>query len=207
MQSFREEVANSISHGAALLAAIIGLPFLVVSAVRQGSVPVIIGSAVFGTTMVLLYLTSTLYHAMPGTRAKRVFQVLDHAAIYLLIAGTYTPFTLGVLRGPWGWTLFGIVWALAVAGVVFTSLGGIRHNFLSTGIYLAMGWVVVIALRPLWQAMPAPGLAWLVGGGAAYTLGVVFYAAKRLPYAHLVWHLFVMLGTACHFFAVLWYSA
>ena len=207
MQSFGEEIANSVSHGAALVAALVGVPFLVVSSLRHNSVAVTVGASVFAASMVILYLASTLYHAMPHNRAKRFFQVLDHSAIYLLIAGTYTPFTLGVLRGPWGWTLFGVVWALAVIGLVFTSLGGIKHKFLSISLYLGMGWAVVVALRPLWLALPGAGLAWLVGGGIAYTVGVAFYAARRMPYAHFIWHLFVMLGTACHFFAVLWYAA
>jgi hemolysin III len=135
-----------------------------------------------------------------------VFHILDHGAIYLLIAGTYTPFTLGVLRGPWGWTLFGLIWALAVAGIVLKSVGGVRHPRLSTALYLAMGWLILAAARPLWRAMPGWGLFWLAAGGVAYTAGVGFYAARRMRYAHFVWHLFVLAGTACHFVAVLRYS-
>jgi hemolysin III len=205
-QSLGEEIANSISHGTGFLAALIALPVLVLGAVRHGA-GAIIGAGVFAATMALLYLTSTLYHALAPNRAKRVFQILDHGAIYLLIAGTYTPFTLGVLRGPWGWTLFGLIWALAVAGIVLKSVGGVRHPRLSTGLYLAMGWLILAAAKPLWHAMPGWGLFWLAAGGVAYTAGVGFYAASRMRYAHFVWHLFVLAGTACHFIAVLRYAA
>jgi hemolysin III len=206
-QSPGEEIANSVSHGVAFLAAVAAAPVLVLSAVRHGGAARIAGASVFAATMVLLYLTSALYHALPGNRAKRVFQVLDHAAIFLMIAGTYTPFTLGVLRGAWGWTLFGLVWGLALAGVVLTAAGGVRHPKLTTGLYLAMGWLILLAVKPLWLRMPSLGLFWLVAGGIAYTVGVVFYAANRVRYSHFVWHLFVITGTACHFIAVLRFAA
>ena len=206
-QSFGEEIANSISHGAGLLAAIIAAVVLVFSASQQDGAARIVGTSVFAATMVLLYLTSTLYHALPRNRAKRVFQVLDHIAIFLMIAGTYTPFTLGVLRGTWGWTLFGLVWGLAFAGVVLTAAGGVRYPKLRTGLYLAMGWLILIAIKPLWLRMPSLGLFWLLAGGIAYMVGMVFYAAKRIRYSHFVWHLFVITGTACHFFAVLRFAA
>lgn len=202
-QSPGEEIANSVSHGVGLLAAVASAPVLVHSAVRHGGVARIVGASVFVAAMVLLYLTSTLYHALPRNRAKRVFQVLDHAAIFLMIAGTYTPFTLGVLRGTWGWTLFGLVWSLALAGIVLTAVGGVRYPKLTTGLYLAMGWLIIIAVKPLWLRMPLEGLLWLLAGGVAYTVGVVFYAAKRVRYSHFIWHLFVTTGTACHFIAVL----
>lgn len=188
------------------MAAVAAAPVLVFSAVQSGGVARIVGASVFAVTMVLLYLTSTVYHALPRNRAKRVFRILDHAAIFLMIAGTYTPFTLGVLRGPWGWTLFGLVWGLALAGVVHTAFGGVRYPIFSTCLYLAMGWPVLIAAQPLWLRMPTWGLLWLLGGGIAYTAGVGFYAAKRVRYSHLVWHLFVIAGTACHFIAVLRYA-
>jgi hemolysin III len=156
--------------------------------------------------MVLLYLASTLYHALSQSEAKRVFRVFDHGAIFLLIAGTYTPITLGVLRGAWGWTLLFLVWSLAIFGVTAKAVGGIRHRHLSTGLYLAMGWLILIAVQPLWSRMPLPGILWLLAGGLAYTGGVAFYAAKQVRYSHFVWHLFVILGTACHFFAVLRYA-
>jgi hemolysin III len=205
-QGLGEEIANSVSHGVGFLAALVAAPFLVRAALRHGTAAVV-GASVFAASMALLYLSSTLYHALAENRAKRVFHVLDHGAIFLLIAGTYTPFTLGVLRGPWGWALFGTIWALAVAGIVVKSVRGMRHPRLSTALYVAMGWVIVVAARPLWLAMPAWGLFWLLAGGVAYTGGVAFYAARRLRYAHFVWHLFVLAGTGCHFIAVLRYAA
>jgi len=206
-QSPGEELANSVSHGVGLLAAIAATPVLLLSAVRHGDAARIAGACVFSAAMVLLYLTSTLYHALPWNRAKRVFQVLDRAAIFLMIAGTYTPFTLGVLRGAWGWTLFGLVWCLALAGIVLTAAGGIRYPKLTTSLYLGMGWLILVAVKPLWLRMPPEGLFWLLAGGIAYTVGVVFYASRRLRYGHFVWHLFVIAGTACHFNAVLRFAA
>jgi hemolysin III len=206
-QTLGEEIANSVSHGIGLLAALIAFPILVGSAFNRGDLAGTVGAAVFATTMVLLYLASTLFHALPPNRAKRVFQILDHSAIYLLIAGTYTPFTLGVLRGVWGWTLFGLVWGLAVIGTVFKTLGGVRYTTFSTWVYLAMGWLVLIAIEPVWTLVPKWGLFWLVAGGIAYTAGTVFFMAERIRYFHFVWHLFVVLGTVCHFIAVLWYAA
>jgi len=205
--SLGEEIANSVSHGVGLLAAVAAAPVLVLSAVRHGGTAPIVGASVFAAAMFLLYLTSTLYHALPRNRAKRVFQVLDHSAIFLMIAGTYTPFTLGVLRGAWGWTLFGLVWGLALAGIVLTAAGGVRYPKLRTSLYLAMGWLILIAVKPLWLRVPSWGLFWLFAGGIAYTVGVVFYAAKRVRYSHFVWHLFVIAGTACHFIAVLRFAA
>ena len=202
-QSPGEETANSVSHAVGLAAALAAAPVLVLSAVRDGGAARIAGASVFAAAMVLLYLTSTLYHALPMNRAKRVLQVLDHAAIFLMIAGTYTPFTLGVLRGTWGWTLFGLIWALALAGVVLTAAGGVRYPKLTTSLYLGMGWLILVAVKPLWLRMPSEGLFWLLAGGIAYTVGVVFYAAKRVRYCHFVWHLFVIAGTTCHFIAVL----
>ncbi len=204
-QTRGEEIANSISHGTGFLAALIALPVLVVGAVQHGTAA-LVGAGTFAATMALLYLTSTLYHALAPNRAKRVFQILDHGAIYLLIAGTYTPFTLGALRGPWGWTLFGLIWALAGAGIALKAVGGVRHPRLSTGLYLAMGWLILVAAQPLWRAVPGWGLFWLAAGGVAYTAGVGFYAARHMRYAHFVWHLFVLAGSACHFIAVLRYS-
>jgi len=204
--SVGEEIANSVSHGVAFLAAVAVTPVLIVSAVRRDGAAGIVGASVFAFTMVLLYLTSTLYHALARSRAKRVFQILDHSAIFLLIAGSYTPFTLGVLRGAWGWTLFGLVWGIAVVGVLLKSIGGVRYQRLSAILYLAMGWLILIAVKPLWLNVPSWGLFWLLAGGVAYTAGVGFYAAKRMRYAHFVWHLFVIAGTACHFIAVLRYA-
>jgi hemolysin III len=206
-QSVGEEIANSISHGIGLLLALVAFPVLVIAALRRGEATEIIGATVFATTVVLLYSTSMLFHAFPHSRAKRVFQVLDHSAIYLLIAGTYTPFTLGVLRGTWGWTLFGLVWSMAVIGIVLKAVGGVRYNTVSTLVYVAMGWLVVIAADTVWTLVPKWGIFWLFAGGIAYTLGAVFFLAERIRFFHFVWHLFVIAGTACHFVAVLWYAA
>jgi hemolysin III len=206
-QSLGEEIANSVSHGLGLSAAVAAFPVLVMAAQQRGDTAGIVGASVFATAAVLLYLVSTLFHALPRCRAKRVFQILDHSAIYLLIAGTYTPFTLGVLRGDWGWTLFGLVWGMAIAGTVLKALGGVRYTTLSTWTYLAMGWLVVIAAKTVWTLVPGWGLFWLIAGGVAYTAGAVFFMAERIRYFHFVWHLFVVAGTACHFIAVLRYAA
>ncbi len=207
-QSLGEEIANSVSHGVGLLAAVAAMPVLVSAAVQRGGAAGIVGTSIFASTVLLLYLTSTLYHALPSSRAKRVLRVLDHGAIYLLIAGTYTPFMLGVLRGTWGWTLLGVVWSLALAGVVLKTLSGVRYPRLSTCLYLAMGWLALIAVKPLWLYVPTWGLVWLFAGGIAYTVGVVFFAVgQRVRYSHFVWHLFVIAGTAFHFIAVLGYAA
>ena len=206
VQSAGEEIANTVSHGVGCAAALVATMVLVIGAAPHGA-SAVAGAAVFGATAVLLYLTSTLYHALPNNRAKRVFRVIDHSAIYLLIAGTYTPFTIGILRGTWGWMLFGLIWTAAILGVVVKAVGGVRFPRLSTALYVAMGWLALIAIRPLWTRMPAAGWVWLIAGGPAYTAGVAFYAAdRRMPYGHFLWHMFVLAGTACHFFAVLWYS-
>jgi hemolysin III len=201
-----EELANSLSHGAGVVAVLIGAPVLLVEAARHGTWSTIVGAGVFAVTMLLLYLASTIYHALPVGRAKEILRVVDHAAIFLLIAGTYTPFTLGVLRGVWGWTLFVAIWLLALGGVTLKVLQGTRYPVVSTWLYVGMGWLMISAIQPLCQRMPAPGLWLLVGGGLFYTGGLGFFAARELPYRHFFWHLFVLAGTACHFFAVLWYA-
>ena len=207
-QSFGEEIANSVSHGVALLATVAATPVLIIAAVQRGVAEGIVGASVFSATMVLMYLTSTLYHALPRNRAKQVFQILDHGAIFLLIAGTYTPFTLGVLRGMWGWTLFGLVWSLALTGIVLKIVYGAWYQRFSTFLYLVMGWLVVIALKVLLLHVSTWGLIWLLSGGLAYTVGVVFFLVdERIRYSHFIWHLFVIAGTSCHFIAVLRYSA
>lgn len=206
-QSPGEEIANSVSHGLGLLAGLAAFPVLVVAAYQRGDAAGVVGASVFASTVVLLYLASTLFHAFPASRAKRVLQILDHAAIYLLIAGTYTPFTLGVLRGAWGWTLFGLVWGFAVLGTLIKCLGGVRYTKASTWVYLAMGWLIVIAAETAWTLVPKWGLFWLLAGGIAYTAGAVFFMAERVRYFHFVWHLFVVAGTASHVVAVLWYAA
>ncbi len=199
----RSELLNSVSHGVGWALAVAALVVMVVFAALNGTARHVVGTTLFGSALVLLYAMSTLYHAFRGPRVKRVFRILDHSAIYLLIAGTYTPFCLTILRGPWGWTLFGLVWGLAALGIVFKSIFGPRHAILSTCIYLAMGWLVLIAIFPLWRALPPWGLFWLFGGGVCYSAGTIFYGLERLPFHHAVWHLFVLVGSACHVVAVM----
>jgi len=207
-QSLGEEIANSVSHGFGLLAAVVATPILIVATARHGSAVNVVGASIFSAAMVLLYFASTLYHALPGKRAKAILRRFDHGAIYLLIAGTYTPFTLGVLSGVWGALLFGLVWSLAAVGVALKAFDRLSRPFLSTGLYLVMGWLVVIAIGPLVERVATTGIVLLAAGGLAYTAGVFFFATdSRLRYGHLVWHLFVVAGTTCHFFAVLWYAA
>jgi hemolysin III len=204
-QTRGEEVANAISHGVGVVAALIALPLLMWTARSRGALAVI-GAAVFGTSVVVLYSSSAIYHALAPNRAKAMFRIIDHSAIYFLIAGTYTPFTLGVLHGPWGWTLFGVVWGLAAFGVVMKTTIGVRYDRLSTALYLAMGWLALIAVKQLWMHLPPWGLVWLVAGGLSYTVGVKFYSTDHHPYRHFVWHLFVLAGTTCHFVAVWRYA-
>lgn len=203
-QTLGEELANAISHGVALVAALVGVPVLVATAVAKDNLAMVVGGSILGVAMLLMYFSSTLYHALPPGRAKQWFRVCDHAAIFLLIAGTYTPITLGVLKGTWGWTLLGAVWVLAVVGIVLKLAGGIKRPWLSTGLYLLMGWLVLFVIHPLWLSMSWTGLVWLVAGGLAYTIGTAFYAVdERLKYGHFIWHLWVMTGTGCHYFAVM----
>jgi len=206
LQSKGEEIANSISHGLGFVLALVAAPILVVAATRRGTTSDLVAVSVFAGAMALMYLSSAIYHALPHGRVKEAFHVLDHAAIYLLIAGTYTPFTLGVLQGAWGWTLFGLVWGLAAIGVITKVFAGIRWHGLSTFVYVVMGWLILIAAKPLWESLPTAGLLWLLAGGIAYTGGVFFYVRKDLRYGHLVWHLFVVAGSACHFVAIWKYA-
>lgn len=227
----KDELANSLTHGLGTALSVAGLVLLVVFASLRGSARHIVGAALFGASLVLLYLMSTLYHAFRGPRVKKVFKILDHSAIFILIAGTYTPFCLAVLQGAWGWTLFGIIWGLAVLGVALKSVlyakwmplpapPPLDHlhtapetarkapkslGMVSTAIYLAMGWLIVLAIVPLWRSLSPGGLFWLFAGGACYTLGAAFYLWKSLRFHHAIWHLWVMAGSACHFFAVLWH--
>ena len=207
-QTRGEELVNSAIHLLGLAAASFGLPLLVQRALERGEAAAVVGATVFGATAILLYFVSTIYHALPQGRTKRLFRVLDHSAIYLLIAGTYTPFALGVLRGGWGWILLGVVWTLAVLGILTKALGGLRRRGLSTALYLLMGWIGVLAYEPLGRLMPTAGLLWLLAGGLAYTAGVLFFATDaRLRYGHSVWHVFVGAGTVCHYIAVAGYAA
>ena len=206
IQSLGEEIANSVSHGVGFIAAVIISSILIVSAARHSSAAGIVGVCVFSFSLVMLYIVSTLYHSLARNKAKRIFQILDHIVIFLMIAGTYTPFTLSVLKGSLGWTLFGIVWGLAFAGIIFQCFGGVKKKKLTTILYLAMGWLIILAVKPLLINMPFWGLFWLFLGGFAYTAGVGFYAAKRVRYAHFVWHLFVIMGSLCHSIAILRYA-
>jgi hemolysin III len=206
-QSQGEEIANSISHGIGLIAAFGGAPFLIINAVQHGDAGFIVGSSIFSATIILLYLTSTLYHALPMGKAKSIFRIIEHSAIFLLIAGTYTPLTLGVLRGAFGWTLFGVVWGLAAIGVALKAFFKKPHPILSTAPYLLMGWLIVIAIDPLLARLPKSGILYLIAGGLFYTVGVFFFATgSRIRYGHLIWHLFVLAGTVCHYFTVLWFA-
>jgi hemolysin III len=202
-----EEIANAITHGLGLLASLIAVPVLLATTRSRADFWMTLGVAVFGVTLVLMYLSSTLYHAVPHPRAKRLLRTLDHSAIYLLIAGTYTPFLLGPLRGAWGWSLLAVIWALATLGVIAKWTFGFRFPRLSTGVYLGMGWLITVATVPLVREVSPAGLAWLLAGGLCYTGGVAFHATDhRLRFGHAVWHLFVAGGSLCHFFAVLWHA-
>ena len=202
-QSAGEELANSISHGIGLLGAMIGTPILIGAAFHHGSMSFLIGTIIFTATMLLLYLGSMLYHAWPHTPAKFFLQTLDHSVIFLLIAGTYTPFALGPLRHSGGLIMLGVVWTLALFGVVMKATRGTqRHRKLAMTLYLGTGWLGVVLIRPLALTIPLSAVLWLIAGGIAYTVGTLFFANERLRYAHFIWHLFVLTGTSCHFAAV-----
>ena len=197
-------LANAITHGVGVVLAIAGSVYLIMSC-AHASAWVIASCSVFAFTLILVYLCSTLYHSLVRTRARHVFHVLDHSAIYLLIAGTYTPFTLVSLRGPVGWTLFACVWILAVAGVIFKSFAVGKFAVASATVYLVQGWLVVFAARPLLHAVSPHGLVWLGIGGLAYTSGIVFFALDRIRYFHAAWHIFVLIGSVAHYVAILFY--
>ncbi len=201
--SLGEEVANSITHGVGIALSIGGLAVLAAFAARFGDVWHIVSCSIFGATLILMYTASTLYHSIPLSDVKTVLRVIDHSAIFFLIAGTYTPFTLVNLRGPWGWSLFGIVWGIALLGVAFQVTLLRRWKIASVGLYIAMGWVIVVAIKPLLASIAPMGFKLLLAGGLCYTLGIVFYAWRRLPYHHAIWHLFVLAGSVLHYFAIL----
>ncbi len=206
-QSLGEEIASSVTHGLGLAGSIVVLPFLIIAASRDGDAWRVASATIFGVSLILLYAASTFYHALRPSRAKRVFRVIDHSAIYVLIAGTYTPFLLGPLRGGWGWSLLSVIWALAVAGIVMKATLGFRWARASTVVYLLMGWIGVIAIKPLIENVTPEGLLWLFAGGLAYTGGVIFFVFdQKLRYAHAIWHLFVATGSVCHVVAVLRYT-
>ncbi|MGH3087246.1 MAG: PAQR family membrane homeostasis protein TrhA [Rubrobacteraceae bacterium] len=198
-----EELANSVTHGVGLAASVAGTMLLLVLTILDGDGWQIASSAVYGATLIVLYTASTLYHAFRRPEVKRVLRILDHCAIYLLIAGTYTPFALVVLRdGWWGWALFVAIWSLTVAGIVFKVFFTGRLNALSTAVYIIMGWLSVLVAKPLVETLTVGALVWIAAGGIAYTAGTVFYHNRRIPYSHAVWHLFVVAGSVCHFFAI-----
>ena len=200
-----EEIAHAVTHGIGILLSIAGLAVLVAFASLYGDAWHITSSSIYGATLILLYTASTLYHGIPQPAVKRVLRRIDHAAIFLLIAGTYTPFTLVNLRGAWGWSLFGLVWGFALLGVVLETMLKRRIKWLSLTLYLGLGWLVVIAIEPLLDAVATGGLILLLAGGLCYSLGVIFYVWKRLAYHHAVWHLFVMAGSLLHFFSIFFY--
>ena len=201
-----EEIANCVTHGFGLVLSVAGLVALVLIAWLYGDGwNVVVSGGVYGASLVTLYLASTLYHGARSARAKKILQVVDHCCIYLLIAGTYTPFTLVMLRGGWGWTLFGLVWGIAVAGILFRLVFGNRYRPVAVASYVLMGWLCVIAAKPILTLAPLGAILWIVAGGVAYTSGVFFFASKRIPHAHAIWHLFVLGGSVCHYVAVVLY--
>jgi len=204
-QSPGEEIANAISHGLGALLGIAGLVMMVVFASLDGDPWRIVAMSIYGATLVVLFSASTLFHAFQNPRIKHVFWVLDHVAIYLLIAGTYTPFTLVTLRGGWGWSIFGVVWGLAIIGIIYKSLWIGRYPWISVGLYVAMGWVGIIAAWPIVMTMPVAGWGLLLLGGLVYTAGVAFFTWHKLPFHHVIWHFFVLAGAAVQFLAVWWY--
>jgi hemolysin III len=204
VQTLGEEISNSVSHGIGFAGAVAITPFILLKAIDRGA-GAIVSASIFCATMVILYLASTLYHAFPQSRTKNVFQVFDHGAIFLLIAGTYTPFTLGILPPAWGWPVFGVVWALAILGIILKSTKGASSGKLSTALYVAMGWLAVAAAKPLYENLPPWGLFWLLAGGLMYSGGIFFFIAERIRYSHFIWHIFVLAGTVCHVVAVYCY--
>lgn len=204
-QTMLEEVFNSITCGVGFCLSLAALAVLVVSASLQRDAWRIVSVSIYGVSLVLLFLFSLLYHSIPSQKAKHVFEILDHCTIYVLIAGTYTPFALVTLRGPWGWSLLGTVWGLALFGILFKVFFINRFRVFSAIVYLLMGWLIVIAIRPLSRHLAVPGIGWLAAGGIIYSIGLLFYSWKKMLFHHTVWHLFVLAGCSCHFFAVLFY--
>lgn len=203
--SEREERVNRYTHGIGALVSIIGVIALIILASKQQDAYRVVSACIYGTAMITFYCLSTVYHSMNKPSIRYIFRILDHASIYLMIAGSYTPFALVTLRGPWGWTLFGTVWGLGVVGAIMKIFTTHRLHFIGPILYIALGWIVVIAWKPLSAALPAHGLLLLFAGGVAYTAGVIFYLWDRLPYNHAIWHLFVLAGSACHFYSIYYY--
>lgn len=205
VQTRAEEIGNATTHGMGALLSVAAITLLIVFSAQQHDGMKLASGIVFGTTLLLMYLSSTLYHSFTDPQLKHLFRIIDHASIYLLIAGSYTPFMLITLRGPWGWTLFTVIWILALSGVVFKMFFVHRFHLVSTIVYLAMGWLAVVAIKPIYQNLPLGGIACLVAGGLCYTVGVIFYVWERLKFSHVLWHLFVLAGSIFHFFAVFLY--
>ncbi len=203
--SVAEEIAHTVTHGIGALLSIGGLVVLVAFSTLNGDAWHITSTSIYGVTLIMLYTASSLYHGIPHARAKQLLQRLDHAAIFLLIAGTYTPFTLVSLRGDWGWVLFGLVWTIAIAGVFLELACEKRYERLSLSLYLGLGWIVVLAIKPMLRSVEMGGLLLLLAGGLCYSLGVIFYVWKKLAYHHAIWHLFVLAGSVLHFFSILLY--
>lgn len=203
--SLAEEIANSITHGIGFFLSIAMLSLMVVFSALHGTAWHVVACSLYGSTLILLYLASTLYHSLTSERAKRVLKVIDHSAIFLLIAGTYTPFLLVPLRGGWGWSLFGVLWGLALVGIGLKIFLAGRYRVVSTLIYIGMGWMALIAVRPLWLTLPRAGLLWLLAGGLFYTGGTIFYLNRKIPFNHAIWHGFVLAGSLCHFFSVMFF--
>ena len=204
-QSAGEEIANSVAHAIGAGLSLAGLALLIVYSSKYGDAWRVVSFSIYGATLFFLYLASTLYHSFTNERVKRFFRILDHASIYLLIAGTYTPITLISLRGPWGWTLFGIIWALAFGGIAAKVFVMDRYKIISVCLYVAMGWLILIAIKPLVASVPKAMVMWLFIGGICYTFGLIFYAVKKVPYFHFVWHLFVLGGSITHYLGMLFY--
>jgi len=204
-QSLGEEIANSITHGIGVALSIVALVLLVTFASKYGDTWRVVSLSIYGSTLFLLYLASTLYHSFKNKRVKRFFKILDHSSIYLLIAGTYTPVTLVSMRGPWGWTIFGLIWAMAIGGIIAKIFLIGKYKIVSVLLYLTMGWLIVIALKPMLVMVPKGLIIWLFIGGVCYTLGLIFYACKKVPYFHFIWHLFVLGGSISHFWGMLQY--
>lgn len=201
--SIGEEIANSVSHGIGAVASAVGLGFLIWLSLEYGDAWHVVSTTIYGVSLILLYSASTLYHAIPHPRAKRVFQLIDHSMIFVLIAGTYTPFALVSLRGPWGWSLFAVVWGIAIIGILLEIMQKERIKWLSLSLYLGLGWMAVVVIKPMLETVPTLGLLFLLAGGLSYSLGVVFYVRKQMTYHHAIWHVFVMAGSALHYCAIL----
>ena len=203
-QSFKEEIINSITHGVGFFLSIAGLSILVILSVHKGDPWKITAFSIYGATLIIMFLNSTLYHGITHSKIKHFFQKLDHSSIFILIAGTYTAITLTAMRGTWGWTLFGIIWGLAISGIIFKLIFFGRYKKINMAIYLIMGWMILIAIKPLILMVPSPTLLWIIIGGLFYTIGTIFYAWQSLSYNHVIWHVFVLGGSVSHFIGMLY---